>query len=53
MRALALVAKYKNDFELMKQHLLKRQPIDFIEYANQHVEKYKSVPGGIVFNDEY
>ncbi|HOR43857.1 MAG TPA: hypothetical protein PK624_03565 [Spirochaetota bacterium] len=54
MRALALgVEKYKNDFELMKQHLLKRQPIDFIEYQNKHIEKYKSVPGGIIFNDEY
>ncbi len=54
MRALALgVDKYKNDFELMKQHLLKHQPIDFIEYQNKHIENYKSVPGGVIFNDEY
>lgn len=54
MRALALgVEKYKNDFELMKQHLLKDQPIDFVEYQNKHIEKYKSVPGGIILNDEY
>lgn len=54
MRALAMeVEKYKNDLELMKQHLLKRQPIDFVEYQNKHIEKYKSVPGGIIFNDEY
>lgn len=27
--------------------------IDFIEYQNKHIEKYKSVPGGVIFNDEY
>ena len=54
MRAMAsAVEKYRNDFELMKQHLLRKQRLDFIEYMNSHLEKYKAVPGGVVFNDEY
>jgi hypothetical protein len=54
MRVMAMeVEKYKNDLELMKQHLFKKQPSEFVEYAKIHQEKYQSVPGGVIFNDEY
>ena len=54
MRSLALnVEKYKNDFDLMKQYLLNQQQPEFKDYADKHIDSYKSSPGGVVFNDKY
>ena len=54
MRSLALhVEKYKNDFDLMKQYLLNQQQPDFKNYADKHIDSYKSSPGGVIFNDKY
>lgn len=54
MRALALhVEKYMNDFNLMKQYILNQQQPDFKDYADKHIDSYKSSPGGVIFNEKY
>ncbi|MBP8083298.1 MAG: hypothetical protein KAZ87_08880 [Spirochaetes bacterium] len=54
MRSLALhVEKYKKDFDLMKESILKKQHTEFKNYADKHIDSYKSSPGGVVFNDKY
>lgn len=49
----ANVEKYKKDLDLMINHYLKNQNPEFMKYAEKYFEKYKSVPGGVIFNDEY
>lgn len=54
MRVMAMnVEKYKKDLDLMMKSYMKNQNPEFKGYMQKHLEKYKSVSGGIVFNAEY